>query len=493
MRTSPMSYQPEVAAGPGPALGVNTDPKPVEKTQPKQLSVREWGTWDLHAVIELICKNEEIIRHVYRIKQRKQRSDKKNNKRSVDDVNWFAISEELARQLNISFFGKSKAETHERRVQVRDVRHVLSYIMTNHWSAVSYVEEQSPPYRISRSKTMAFARMNVDFNRKLRVWIEKVHRESQKRREAQRTEELRKRSPPAVDYRASLDRGFSNKYMGAVVRSLHSARRRRAIYSSSPTPAGRNGRTPLPTLPSRRGAHQSELVDESLIDPRLRSDASSERQSFPSSVSSAFDSFSPEPRQISVPATGPPTPYPQSDTHPRQQAPHPDIYLRDTPLSPVPSLSLGSPVSRLPTQQHDEPVFPETNSYPDPSLFAGAEGIIATTSSAAVPVPVPVENGSQSQYHHVPSGDNGHDADTNLYTDPSLPLVTTATTIATVASAATTDQNALQQAQTQNLPTRPDNHDQNNSPYSVVVDPCGYPYVDDPNIADLERGMGYRS
>jgi hypothetical protein len=353
-----MSYQPEVAAGPVPALGVNTDPKPVKMTQPKQPDVREWKTCDLRAVIHVICKNEEVIRFVYRTKQLRQRGVQNKKRRSGERVDWFEVCEELTRQANIGLFGKSKADTHERRILVHDVRCVLSYIMIKNWSAISYVEEQSPPYRISSTKTMAFARMHVDFNRKLRDFVEKARRENRKRAKARRAEELRKRTA-AAKFRASLARGFSNRHMGSVVRSLRSIRRRRAIYSASPTPSGRKGR--------RREARQSEPLDESFIDPILRDGSASESQSSPSPVLTPPDLFAPEPRQISVPPTWPPTPYPQSDPLPRQQAPHPDIYLRETPLSPVPSFSLGSPVCPLPVLQQDADIFPRTNSYPDPN------------------------------------------------------------------------------------------------------------------------------
>ncbi|KAF2965309.1 hypothetical protein GQX73_g8247 [Xylaria multiplex] len=120
--------------------------------------IREWSQFELDTVCSLICKHVHL--GTKKLKRKSRGHGTTDNEDSGDRVL------RLATKLNKALYGRR----YKHDIALTDVRELMDFIETKNPTVMAYIERQSAPFRITRSKKYAFQRCVYDFNNTFQKW-----------------------------------------------------------------------------------------------------------------------------------------------------------------------------------------------------------------------------------------------------------------------------------------------------------------------------------
>ncbi|TGJ81001.1 hypothetical protein E0Z10_g7751 [Xylaria hypoxylon] len=132
----------------------DTLPSPFDFEQGRE--VRKWSQFELDTVCSLICKHEHLCTSKEELRGHSRRDGEDPDDRAL----------RFATKLNETLNGVR----YKHDILVADVRELMDFIETKNRTVMAYIERQSTPFRVTRSKKYAFRRLCNTFNSAFRKW-----------------------------------------------------------------------------------------------------------------------------------------------------------------------------------------------------------------------------------------------------------------------------------------------------------------------------------
>ncbi|KAI0879598.1 hypothetical protein GGS24DRAFT_495612 [Hypoxylon argillaceum] len=211
--------------------------------------VRDWTQFELATVCALICQHEHRVPHKDRLKTRFRRRRTGGN--GTDYARDWVLR--FATMLNEAVHG---VHGYKNNIPVDDVRELMDFIETKNKAVVAYIERQSAPFRVTRSKKYAFQRLCNNFNDAFYKWT--ITRRKRLRDPNRRSSWVNHDLPGETNYnnlsaasRAQINaESFANAERGNISDSVYAQRSGEAVNTTTSAPEARSSRYPvLPVKP----------------------------------------------------------------------------------------------------------------------------------------------------------------------------------------------------------------------------------------------------